>query len=245
MTAKLHQIIAVEKGVKSRVMKNVTAAYHALQKAHTLFSGMAKTYQKKEDEGVDLPSKTQLVQANAEELLASVAEQMTELIDTVATKDAANCLAKADVVVDGRALLAGVPATHLLFLEKLLVDLQTTVNEMPVLDPAHNWKKDEGSGLFKSDPIKTTQMQKVQKPIVLYDATPEHPAQTQLITKDEIVGTWTQVLQSGAVTADRKKALQKRVQKLIKAVKFAREEANSVEATPKQHGEAIFNFLLA
>jgi len=244
MTAKLHQIIAVEKGVKSRVMKNVTAAYHALQKAHTLFSGMTKTYQKKEDEGVDLPPKRQLVQASAEELLANVAEQMTELIDTVARKDAANCQAKADVVVDGQPLLKDVPATHLLFLEKLLKDLETTVNEMPVLDPAHNWQKDEATGLFKSDPVKTTQMQKVQEGIVLYDATEHHPAQTQLITKDVIVGTWTQVLQSGAVTADRKKDLQKRVQKLIKAVKYAREEANEVEAAPKDHGEAIFGYLL-
>jgi hypothetical protein len=244
MTAKLHQIIAVEKGIKNRATKHITSAYHALQKVHTMFEGQSKTYQKKDDDGEDLTDKTQLVQANVDEVLAGIAEHMTELIDTVATKDHANCHAKADVVVDGETLLVGVPATHLLFLEKQIVDLNTTIDAMPVLDPAYNWEMDSASGLFKSDPIKTTQKAKVEEPIVLYDATPEHPAQTQILTKDKVVGTWTTVMQSGAATAGRKKELQKRVQKLLKAVKFAREEANSVEAPQKEHGEAIFNYLL-
>jgi hypothetical protein len=246
MTAKMHQIIAVEKGVKNRVTKHITAAYHQFQKkAHNLFVGQAKTYQKKDDDGVDLPDKKQLVQANVEEVLADIAEQMTELIDVVAMKDHANCNAKADVVVDGEVLLTGVPATHLLFLEKSIVDYRTAIDEMPTLDAAYNWTKDEASSLYKSESVKTTQMAKVQQAIVKYDATPEHPAQTEMITKDEVVGTWTTVMHSGAVAASRKKELVKRADTLLKAVKFAREEANSVEAPKKEHGAAIFNFLIA
>jgi len=245
MTAKLHQIIAVEKGVKNRVVKRVTTSYHSLQKkAHSLFAGQAKTYQKREDDGVDLPDKTQRVQANVEEVLADIAEQMTELVDTVAMKDHANCHAKADVVGNDQTLLTDVPATHLLFLEKQLVDFHTALEAMPVLDAAYDWKKDAATSLYKADPIKTTQMAKVDEPIVLYDATTEHPAQTKILSKDKAVGTWTTVMHSGAVAVSRKKELTKRAEALLKAVKFAREEANSVDAPKKEHGEAIFSYLL-
>jgi len=58
------------------------------------------------------------------------------MFDIVATQDWANCQAVADVVVDDQVILAQVPFTHLLFLEKQLLDIQTLVEKLPVLDPA-------------------------------------------------------------------------------------------------------------
>jgi len=244
MTTKLHQIIAVEKGVKTRVMRFVTDQYKALQKS-ALFEGFSKTYSKKDEDGEDFPPERHLVQMRVEDTLQEVAEQLTEYMDTVYAKDAANCHAYADVVVDGKTLLTRIPATHLLFLEKQLTDLNTVIDSLPVLDPAFAWSKDAATGLFKSAPVDTTKKSKVHEPIVLFPATPEHPAQTQLVQVDKIVGTWTTIKQSGAVTADRKKELQQRARKMLKAVKFAREQANSVEVDDKQSvGDALFSFLL-
>lgn len=243
MSTKLHQIIAVEKGVKQRVEKNITAIYQEMSKT-SLFEGLAKAYEKKDEAGEDFPDEKQLVQRNAAEMMVEIASQCTELWDIVAQKDQANCIAKADVVVDGAVLLQQIPATHLLFLEKQLVDMQTAIEKLPVLDAAYAWTADPASGNFKSEVVKTTKMKKVQKPLVLYPHSEQHPAQTQLVTEDVQAGTWNTVKYSGAVTMQRKKELSKRIRELIKAVKYAREEANSVEVPKAQVGKALFDYLL-
>jgi len=241
--AKLHQAIAIEKGVKTRVGRFVTEAYKNLQKA-PLFDGMTKTYEKRDEDGDDFPAERQLVKFRVDETLQEVAENMTELLDIVATKDYANGSATADVVIDGRVVLSAVPVTHLLFLEKQLVDFNTVIDNLPVLDPAYDWKKDAATGLHKSEPVTTTKTKKVARPIVLYEATEQHPAQTQLIQEDQSIGNWVTVKHSGALTADRKKVLQQKARTLLKAVKFAREDANDTEAPNKSVGDAIFDYLL-
>src|SRR5215468_10945135 len=124
MATKLNQIIAVEKGVKSRSYQDLTEAHHALQK-QTLLSGISRTYRPKDEEGEQLPPESTRVQLKAEDVIRQTTESLTRLFDITATKDWTNCTAKADVVIDGQTLLSGVPATYLLFLEKQLVDLHT------------------------------------------------------------------------------------------------------------------------
>jgi len=240
---KLHQIIAVEKTVKNRVGQWMTQAKRAIAQP-ALFAGHAKTYGKKDADGEEFPDERQLVQFSATGLLSDVAENMTELLDLVASKDDANCRARADVVMGDETLLTDIPATHLLFLEKQIAELASIVDELPVLDPAYNWKMDPALSLHKSDAHKTTKMRKVQKPIVLYDATEQHPAQTQLVASDEIIGWWTTVRHSGALTMEQKKTLQARLRELIKAFKFAREEANGVEVNKEPIGSKLFGYLL-
>jgi len=241
---KLNQVIAVEKGIKSRSHKTLTEMYQALSKKQ-LFDGLARTYEKKDEDSEQFPPESTRVQKNASEMVREAGNLLTELFDTTLTKDTANCSAKADIVVDGETLLSGVPATTLLFLEKQLTELHAFVNDMPVLDPAYDWELDPNDGLFKTDPITSAKTKKVTKPLVLYPATPEHPAQTDKITEDVIVGHWKQVKMSGALPEVRKKQLLSRVEKLQKAVKFAREEANSAEADQLTMGERFFGWLFA
>src|ERR1700730_4940874 len=114
---KLNQVIAIEKGTKSRSLQELTEAHHNLQKT-TLLAGISRTYRPKDEEGEQLPPESTRVQLRAEEVIATTTEVLTKLFDVVASKDWANCEAKADIVVDGTVLLAQVPATYLLFLEK-------------------------------------------------------------------------------------------------------------------------------
>lgn len=241
---KLNQIIAIEKGVKSRVYGEVTDLHKSSQKPD-LFHGFVKTYRKRDEEGEDYPPERKKVQLNADALLARVAELLTELFDVTASKDWANCHAVADIEVDGRVLVTGAPTPYLLFLEKQLSDLHTFVSKLPELDEADDWFKDENSGLFKTTAIPTHRTKKIQKPIVLYEATKEHPAQTQMITEDVIVGYWDTIKQSGAIPMPRKQQLLERVEKLAKAVKFAREQANSAEAPHQKIGRPIFDYLFS
>lgn len=242
--AKLNQILAIEKGIKTRVYAEFTELHQSTQKA-ALMNGFHKSYQPRDEDGETYPTESQKVQHQASEVLDRVAKGLAELFDITATKDWANCTARANVVVDGATLLTDVPATYLLFLEKQLSDLHTFVTKMAELDAGSDWNLDASTGLYKTDPISTQRTKKVQKPITLYEATKEHPAQTQLITEDVIAGSWLTVKYSGAIAAPRKKVLLARIEKLTNAVKFAREQANASEAPEKKLGHDVFAFLFA
>jgi hypothetical protein len=242
--AKLNQIIAIEKGVKAQTYSNLTAVNKAVQKPE-LFNGFSKTYQKRDDDGEDLPAERKRVQFTSSNVLQTAALTLGELFDLTARKDFTNCEAKASVEVDGRVLLPPAPVSYLLFLEKQLTDLRTLIGNMPVLDDAEAWTKDNEAGLYKTAEVHTHRTKKVQKPLVLYPATPEHPAQTQIITEDIIAGFWVQVKQSGAMPKPEQTQLLVRVEKLLHAVKQAREAANMTEevSAPKV-GEAVFGYLM-
>ena len=234
----------MEKGVKARAFAELSELNKVIQKP-ALFNGFAKAYQPKDAEGETLPPENQRVQFVATEVLRSVERGLGELFDITARKDWTNCVAKADVLVDGNVVLTGAPVSFLLFLEKQLTDIRTFVGNLPVLDPAESWSEDKNSGLYRTEPTSTHRTKKVQKPIVLYPATPEHPAQTQIITEDVIVGFWSQVKQSGAIPRPQKLIILDRVERLLKAVKEAREAANiQEEVKTPDIGAAIFGYLL-
>jgi hypothetical protein len=241
-TPKLNQVLAIEKGIKQRSYQNTTSL-HQQSKKPSLFSGFSKVYEPVDEEGQQFPPESQRVQATVPGTIKSVRRSLVELFDIVATKDAANQEAKADVVVDGETLAEGIPATTLLFLEKQLSDLSTFVRTLPVLDSQFEWHLDEAVNLHKTKAVKTHKTKKVQKPIVLFPATDKHPAQTQLITEDEIVGHWNTIKQSGAIPVRQRDEMLERILTLTKAVKYAREAANSQEAPKQKLGESILDYV--
>ncbi|MBW1784902.1 MAG: hypothetical protein JRL30_29685 [Deltaproteobacteria bacterium] len=240
---KLNQVLAIEKGVKARTTSAITKLYHQVQKSE-LLGGLAKTYQPIDEDGQQYPPERKKVQVRAEDVLKDTSRVLSELFNTVAQKDWANCDAKASVVVDGKELVKDAPVTYLLFLEKQLTDLRTITSKIPSLDGSEDWNYDSATGMYKTSPVQTTRTEKVKRAIVLYAATPEHPAQTQLISEDIVAGYWTTTKQSGALTADRKVELLERIEKLLEAVKFAREAGNNSDAPRVTIADAIFGYLL-
>src|SRR5262249_16254277 len=132
---KLNQIIAIQAGKKAQAKETLTEAYHQIKKPD-LLAGLVRTYMPRDEGAEPQPEGRKDVQVKVNELINRVKRDLTEMFDVVATQDWANCQARADVVVDGRRALEGVPVTHLLFLEKQLVDLRTFVEALPVLDAA-------------------------------------------------------------------------------------------------------------
>lgn len=241
---RLSQVVAVESGIKSRVESEKTQLYHLVQKGDA-FNGFTKKYRPLSEDGERYPDETKLVQLQVEEVLQQLTQRLVELWDNTATKDYGNTIACADVVVGGRTFISNAPTTFLLWLEKQLVDLQTFIGALPVLNPDDTWTRDASSGLYKT-PVTSTHKQKKQpRPIVKYDATKEHPAQTELYMEDVLVGYWDAIKQSGAVPAVRKRQLMLRIETLSKAVKMAREEANATSVTQQSIAADIFNYLLA
>jgi hypothetical protein len=243
--AKLNQIIAIEDGVKKQEYADLTKAHHVLQKS-ALFNGFTRTYKPRQEDGIQYPPEENKVQLNAKQLVAQVKEQLGELFNVVASKDFGNSEARADVVIEGedKPLLTGVPVPHLLYLEKKLIDLRTFIRKLPRLDPAKTWHYDANSGMYKTaeeDQIKT---RKVTKPLVMYEATKDHPAQTQPVTIDEPEGIWSRIDISTAYPHDELVAMEKRLSQVEKALKFAREQANSIEVAKKNTGDVVLGYIL-
>lgn len=241
---KLNQVIAIEKGTKSRVYSEFSEKYKHLKKPD-LFNGVSQTYRTKDADGEHYPPQKKVAQISVPETLKRTEKILTELFDLTASKDYANCHAKADVVVDGEVILKDAPTTYLLFLEKQLKDLKDFVSHLPVLDSSYEWTYDENAGLYKTEPMTSHRTEKVPTPIVKYDATENHPAQTEMYMKDVVVGYWDKVLNSGAIPAPRRQELADRVEKLTNAVKEARETANSADAPPMNVGSPFFKYLFS
>lgn len=239
---KLNQIIAVESGLKTKAERDLTELYKKVQKP-ALLTGISRTYVPKDDEGDRLPSESTLVQVKVDEVLTEVSNSLERLFDVTLTKEEANAQARADVKVDGKVILSSVPVTYLLFLEKKLVDLVTFVNKLPTLDPAFSWSKDANTGVYVNEATQTVRTKKVPRNHVKAEATDKHPAQVEVFFEDIIVGTWTKTDSSGAIPSTVKAELLSRVEKLQTAVKFAREEANSVEVQDAKAGAKVFKFL--
>lgn len=241
---KLNQIIAVEKGAKTQAARALTNAYHAAQKPQ-LFQGINRTYRPKDDDGDQLPPESTRVQYTVSRLLAETRDHIERLFNVVATKDATNTVAKADVKVGNRLIVSDVPATYLLFLEKQLGDLSTFLTRLPRLDPSERWEWDDVANAYASEPVETHRTKKVPRSQVLYEATDRHPAQVQAYTEDIVDGYWKTVKFSGALPSREIEDMIRRVALLQDAVKTAREEANTVEVIDRYDvGRAVLEYIL-
>jgi hypothetical protein len=240
---KLNQVVAVVTGQKPETEKALTEAYHALQKPE-LFTGLSRTYTPRSDDDRDAkPPESKRPQRNIREMFASLVPVLTKTWNSVATQDWGNCEARASVTVDGQTILSQVPVPHLLFLEHKLSEMKAFVEKMPVRDGAEEWNFSPDANCFTTNPIRRESTRKVTKPIVLYQATDKHPAQTQLIQEDEVVGHWNEKRFSTAVSAQEKEEMLRRVAALTDAVKVAREEANSIVVERKEVAAPILDFL--
>lgn len=242
--AKLNQILAIEKGIKSDAYSAMSDLHKINQKADA-FSGFSRTYQSLNDAGDKLPAESKKVQYIATDVMKQARKLHTALLNIIARKDWTNTEARADVVVDGVVILKDVPVPYLLFLEKQTSDLHDLVDKMPVLDTAEDWALNPNTGLSQAPDVKTHRTKKVERPIVLYDATVEHPAQTKVISEDVIEGYWTAIKVSGALQRPAKMEMLERIEKLQQAVKIAREAANMQdELQSPDVGTAIYDYVM-
>lgn len=244
---KLNQVVAVEKSTKEKVNKQTAPLFHLLGNP-AFFFGISKTYEPLDVEGEKLPDDSTRLQNTVLEVLDGFAGPTGRLLDIQVTKEAANTEAFADVVVDGSVLISDAPVTFLLQFEKLLQqEVRGLILKLPILDPAQEWEDDtsERAGVSRTPTRQRHRTKKVEKPVVLYDATDRHPAQTQMVVTDDLVGYWNERLFSGAISGRRKQELLDRVDTLIAAVKYAREAANDRDVEERKIGEEVFGYLFA
>lgn len=240
----IHQLIAIEKGLKSAAHTAETEQYHLLQK-DVLLAGIEKHYRPKDEENGDrLPSESQSVQVKVEDSLVEVQRRLAALFDVTLARENANCDAAADVVVNGVVLLKDAPVTYLLFLEKQLVNIKTFVAKLPTLPTADRWEFDDNAGLYATPPAETVRTKKVPRLLVKAEATDKHAAQVDVYHEDIVVGYWTTRKFSGALPPSVVRAMAGRVDALVQAVKIARESANAMTAEyTVGANDAVLNYI--
>lgn len=244
MTNKLNRVLAIERAVRETAKQKLVELDKIIKKP-TLTEGFEKTYRPVKDDDVrKFPPESKKVEVIAHDLFIELVKIFTQFLDLTATKDAANCVAKGDISINGVNILSDIPVTTLLTLSNQLTEIRGFVSDAVVLDPAVTWRVDDNNKqLFRAEEFETTKTEKVQEPMVLAPATKEHPAQTQLITRDIVAGYWTTIKYSGAISLSEKKMLLDRIQQMINAVKGAIEQANMVDAPDVHIGSTIFSYL--
>lgn len=246
MTAKLHEVLAVEDSNKKAANKLIDESMRTLNK-DSLFSGQVRKLEMfreedKNSETTDYQELTTTVDENLDYLVKPVAAYW----NTVGTKDATNQQAKAALIVEGKVLGENLPATFLLGLESKLAKLREVYMAIPTLEPGINWVHDDTDreGVFKTE-HDTIQMKSVKD----FDfrtvaaATVEHPAQVAKVERTLDIGRYVTSKYSGKMTPLEKANRLERIDTLLKAVKVARMRANNIDVEQVKIGEDLLKYI--
>ena len=200
----------------------------------------------------EYPPQYRKVQITVAEILQVAQESLIRLFDVKFTREFADCTARANVVVDGLPLLDDVPAGYLLFLETKLEELIKLIGKLPVLNPADDWHDNRTDpalpdGVYATSPQETIRAEPVRQVQVLVpnqviDGKPFEGKFVPYETQD-VVGYWSQIKMSGELPASVAQAVRARAVKLLEAVKYARESANTMDVTDRQAGAVVLGYV--
>lgn len=249
--AKLHEVLAIEQGLQTAARKINEETIRTFDKKDEHFVETTRTVSHfaEEDQKLDTTESKAMVTTVFDKLLYTVGPNVRAL-DAYLQKEATNQKAFADIVIDDKVIATAVPATVLLGLETKIAELRAVYEKIPTLAPGPTWVVDHTSrkagGVYRSEnPDVTFRTKKTVKPIIMAPATDHHPAQVQAVSEDVPVARITTQHWSGMITSAQKSDLLGRVDKLLRAVKRARQRANSTEVEKRQIGKVLFDFIHA
>jgi hypothetical protein len=245
--ARLHELLAVEGDLAGTYQKIMAETKVNFTKHPDRYFGQ---HQRIEPFSDDIPKEADTYKEMDDTVPAKLdytAEHIIRYLDVVLQKETTNQSAISDLVIDGVTIAKDLPATFLLGLESKLKKIREDVYaSIPTLQPGVKWEEDEtiGKGVFKRTyPEEKFRTRKVMKNHVVAEATKEHPAQVQVYTEDEKIGRIVTNTWCGMISSAEKSAILGRIDKLIRAVKKARQQANSTEVVKVTVGKEIFNYI--
>lgn len=249
---KLHELLAVEKTRTNAAVKLMQDTAQKFSKSE-MFSGQVKSLSMLEESAQNKALETAAYEAR--ELPTTVAETLEYALnfwakaeDVIMQKNCTNQLAVADLVYRGKTIATAVPVDELLGLESRLEALRKTMEGMPTLSAAISWESDSNSGrngAWKAKEVdKTIKTEKTTVPVVLYEATKEHPAQVKEVSQDKTVGTFSTIKFSGGATSAQKAEVITIIDELIAEAKQSRMRANSIEAVQRTIGQDLVALIM-
>lgn len=240
---KLHEVLSVEPDLKAaamRAMNNIKALFSSGQGR---FVGQVRRYRPLEEDGPTFADDSTSLSTTVMAELAEFLKPYGRWMDAALQKEITNRETGANIVIDGKVVLGNMTAPSLLNIESKLAELRSIYTAIPTNDPAEQWDWDKANGCYIAGPKVTYRGRKVRKSHVLYEATPEHPAQVESYTEDIRVGQWDSMLYSGMITPTNKREILERLDNLIRATKQARQRANNIDATTDEYADALFAYI--
>ena len=246
----LHQILAVVQDAKGRAKKLLEEAVVTFSKRGDHFKAHVSTLKSNEEGVADrVTSQTALVSTVYGKLDYLLTGAWAKMLDITATRDRTNQAACADVLLPGNTRLLAVPATTLLQLESDLATLRKVCEFAPTLEPAVDWQDDPDAGPHIRKNANATETiaksdMKAHFSRILAPATDRHAAQVEVWTELKILGTSIHETWSGKLSSADKSKLLNRIDEILDAVRFARQEANCAPVIPIQIGDTIAKAIL-
>lgn len=244
---KLYELIAVEGGHKGQAEKTRADLVNTFDKKRHHFMEQVVTFTSNVEGSMPVTEKQLSLQATVHDELEWITGIWAKALDMSYLVADGNTKARADVVLeDGTELMKDVPATALLELEKRAAEMHALAMSVPTLDPAKGFQPDANRGrhIYRAAEDVKPRTQKQQIPLVLYEATKEHPAQVNLVSHDVLIGSVKTQEWSGLVTPAEKAEMIGRAEMLQRAIKKARSRANAVEMTDDvKIGVKLLNFV--
>jgi hypothetical protein len=243
----LHEILAVENDKENASKIILDEAVVTFTKKQDHFIGRLSTYQPFDESALDADESSKELDTTVYEKLDYAFISVVNSIDVTATKESANQLASSDVVLDGEVFFTALPATTLLTLETRLKRLFEVFKHIPTLAPGRKWERDGNKGKHiwvDSEPEAKFRTQRTTKHKILVEATEHHPAQVDKWQEDDRIGKYITTTWSGMIHPAQKSELLSRTNKLIAAVKEARQRANTQPIENVSIGSAIKKYLL-
>lgn len=245
---KLHELLAVEKSTIAQVNVLLQETLQKFGKDH-FFKGWVKRLKMIKDSA----DNDALERAAREdrEVPTTVIDTLTYVFDVWGKaediqymKNIANQNAAGSLQIGDNAFL--LPVDELMGLENRLLKIREIFQAIPTLDATKNWiSSDVKAGVFQSaNPEVTTKTEKVTVPVILYEATANHPAQVKEVSRDDVVGTFTTTQFSGAISSLKKADALMRIDNLLGEVKKARMRANMADVHQDKLGQWITDYLL-
>ena len=246
---KMHELLAAEKSLETQAGKCRGDLVETFSKKRHHFEEKKVVFTPSTEGGVPVTECQSDIQTTVRGELAWIKDHIAKALDAGFQIADTNTHARADVILEGDAgtvLLKDIPATALLELEKRAAEVHLLVSAIPTLDPAKGFVLDpqRGVGIYKAREVIKTRTKKDAKVIVKYDATKEHPAQTELVNVDIAIGTLSEQEWSSLISPAEKAELLNRAEMLIRALKCARSRANAAEVdTTKKLGNRLMGYV--
>lgn len=253
--SKLHELLAVEGDLKGVFDSILDETANTFEKKADLFMGHVRSHEwLVEGEHEEFPDEHKHMAETVMGKLKYQAKSIVRYFDALLQKESTNQLAKADVVIDGETIMTDVPATFLLGMESRLKTVREVYLKIPTLPPKHKWEKDLDKGenvysmVHPEEKFRTEKEFKVQ---VLYphyfpkegEKGESLPAQIDKVSETKNVGLYTKHVWSGMITPAEKSEMLDRIDKLMRAVKKARQRANSTEVEKVTMAKKMFDYI--
>lgn len=239
------QFLAIKQGTKKKSTRNMSEL-HKKSNNESLYNGHSKKWEKVNEDGEEFPQDSKSVILDFRKVIASVVEGESAFLDIEATIEKGNTLAKADVIVNGVAIIKDMTPTGLLSLEKRLVDYKTLFSKLPTLSLDKEWSLDPNTNLYRSDVVKTHKTKKTTEWQTVSPATEFHQAIVKEIVRDPIIGYWNTTSYSGAIPIPMKESILDNLELLINAVREARTKANqSTKLEGVEIAKDLFGFIFS